>query len=397
MPTHDIDQILRKLVEMRGSDLHLKADRPPMFRLSSDLVPSEFPVVTDADMEGIIRKLVGDKGFEKLERDFENDANYYIKDVARFRVNAFKQMGHYGVIMRVIPLKIPTIDEMNLPAVLKDIVNVPQGLILVTGPTGSGKSTTLAAMINELNMSQPLHIITIEDPVEFVYTDAKCTINQRQLGTDVKSLTEALKRALRQDPDVILMGEMRDVETIELATHAAETGHVVFSTLHTNDAKQTLDRIVDTFPPDAHHQIRAVLSMTLQAVISQRLVKKADGTGRVASQEILINSPNVRDLIAAGKVGDIEKAMKEGGFYRMQTFNMSLAKYVKDNIVTEEEALATTTNSNDLKLTLRGISSGAATMETLGAQKKAEDAKKAADDAKKAETKAGGMKISKGY
>jgi twitching motility protein PilT len=356
----DIDAILKDLVGRRGSDLHLKVGRPPMMRISSDLLPSEYPAVDDDSMRSMMVQLIGEEGWKRLERDFEVDASYEIADVARFRVNAFKERGRYGAALRFIPLTTPTLDGMGLPAVLKDICQAPQGLVLVTGPTGSGKSTTLAAMMTYINDTSPLHIVTIEDPIEFVYTDKQCTIRQRQLGTDVKSLAEALRRVLRQDPDVILMGEMRDPETIDLALHAAETGHLVFSTLHTNDAKQTIDRIISTFPTDAHEQIRAQLALALQAVVSQRLVRRADGSGRTAAMEIMINSPNIRELIQEGKTNSIEKAMAASGdFYRMQTFNQALAKLVQDRVVAEQEALGVSTNPNDLKLMLRGVQTAA--------------------------------------
>jgi twitching motility protein PilT len=310
-------------------------------------------------MEAVLRQLVGDKGWTRLVEEYEVDASYEIKDVARFRLNAFKEREKFGAALRVIPLTSPTIDGMGLPAVLKDICQAPQGLVLVTGPTGSGKSTSLAAMISHINDTQPLHIVTIEDPIEFVYTDKMCTIRQRQLGNDVKSLSEALRRVLRQDPDVILMGEMRDPETIELAMHAAETGHLVFSTLHTNDAKQSIDRIMTTFPSDAHGQIRAQMALALQAVVSQRLVKRADGNGRIAAMEIMINSPQIRELIQEGKTSSIEKAMASSGdYYRMQTFNQSLAKLVNERTISEAEAMAVSTSPNDLKLLLKGVSSG---------------------------------------
>jgi twitching motility protein PilT len=357
--TYPLDEILRQLVERGGSDLHLKIGRPPLFRLSSDLVPSDFPVLDEPTMQAILRKLLGKQGFLDLLENFEHDCSHLVPSLARFRVNAFKRMGVFGAALRAIPLATPTIESLALPAVLKDICRSSQGLVLVTGPTGSGKSTSLAAMIDYLNETQPLHIVTIEDPVEFVYTDKKSTINQRQLGSDVKSLKEALRRVLRQDPDVILMGEMRDAETIELAMHAAETGHLVFSTLHTNDAKQTLDRIVDTFPVDAAHQVRSMLAMTLQAVVSQRLVRRADGKGRVAAFEILINAGNIRELIAEGKTSSIEKAMAQAGeYYRMQTFNQSLAKLVLSKTITEEEAMAAATNPGDLRLLIKGVTSG---------------------------------------
>jgi twitching motility protein PilT len=355
----DIDAILKELVARRGSDLHLKVDRPPLMRISSDLLPSEFPPISEEDMHAVLQRLVGEPGWTRLQQEFEVDASYEIKDVARFRLNAFKERGRFGAAMRVIPLVTPTIDGMGHPAVLKDICQAPQGLVLVTGPTGSGKSTTLAAMISHINDTQPLHIVTIEDPIEFVYTDRMCTIRQRQLGNDVKSLAEALRRVLRQDPDVILMGEMRDPETIELAMHAAETGHLVFSTLHTNDAKQTVDRVIDAFPGDAHGQVRAQLALSLQAVVSQRLVRRADGSGRVAAMKVMINSPQVRELIQEGKTTSIEKAMgASGDYYRMQTFNQALAKLVSDRTITETEATAASTSPNDLKLLIKGVSSG---------------------------------------
>jgi twitching motility protein PilT len=366
----DIDAILKELVTRRGSDLHLKVGRPPLMRISSDLLPSEFAPTSAPDVEAILRKLLGDPGWTKLEAEFEADASYEIPGIARFRLNAFRERGQFGAALRVIPLTTPTIDGLGHPAVLKDICQVPQGLVLVTGPTGSGKSTTLAAMISHINETQPLHIVTIEDPIEFIYSDKKCTIRQRQLGTDVKSLGEALRRVLRQDPDVILVGEMRDPETIELALHAAETGHLVFSTLHTNDAKQTLDRIVDTFPAEGHGQIRAQLALALQAVISQRHVRRADGSGRVAAMEVMINSPQIRDLVAEGKTASIEKAMAQSGdYYRMQTFNQSLAKLAMSKTITEEEALGASTNPGDLKLLLKGVlSSGTATQRATEAR-----------------------------
>jgi len=357
-----IDAVLSDLILRGGSDLHLKIGRPPLFRVSSDLSPGSQPPLTEADMNAVLRTVLGRPGFRLLQEEFECDASYELPGVARFRVNAFKRMGQFGAAFRAIPLAIPSLDRMGLPPVLKDICKAPQGMVLVTGPTGSGKSTSLAAMVDYLNQTQPLHIVTIEDPVEFVYTDALSTITQRQLGSDVKSLHEALRRALRQDPDVILMGEMRDRETMELAMHAAETGHLVFSTLHTNDAKQTLDRIVDAFPAESSHQVRSMLALTLQAVVSQRLVRRADGKGRVAAVEVMINSPNIRELIAEGKTSQIEKSIAASGdFYKMQTFNQALARLIQSRTITEEEGMGASTSPSDLKLILRGISGGSAT------------------------------------
>ncbi|HEY3227375.1 MAG TPA: type IV pilus twitching motility protein PilT [Planctomycetota bacterium] len=354
----DINTLFRDLLDRRGSDLHLKIGRPPLMRLSGEIVPTDGPAITGPDLEGILNQLLGADGLARLQKDGETDAAYAIPDLARFRVNAFRRMGQFGVIARAIPLQVPTLDSMNLPPAIKDLLHVPQGLILVTGPTGSGKSTTLACMIEHLNQTQPLHVITLEDPIEFVYTDAQCEVTQRQLGTDVATLQEGLRRILRQDPDVILIGELRDRETIETAMHAAETGHLVLSTLHTNDAKQTIDRIIDTFPADGRDHIRSMLSLTLHAIISQRLMRRASGGGRVAAMEILINTPNVRELIQAGKIREIEGAMKAGEYYRMQTFNQALARLVHEGAITEEEAASSSTNPNELKMILRGITSG---------------------------------------
>jgi twitching motility protein PilT len=360
----DVDAVLARLVQQQGSDLHLKVGRPPLFRLAGSLLPSEFPPLNAQDLEVSVKKLVGTSQWERLQSEWECDSGYTLAGVGRFRINVFRQQGETSLVARSIPLKPPTIEQMDLPAVLKDIVGAPQGLILIVGPTGSGKSTTLAAMIDYLNQTQPLHIITIEDPIEFVYTDSKCTISQRQLGSDVKNVHEALKRAMRQDPDCILVGEMRDRETIELAMHAAETGLLVFSTLHTNDAKQTLDRIIDAYPPEQHAQIRAMLALTLHAVISQRLLPRADGKGLASAMEVMINSPAIRELIAAGKTREIDKVIAtSGSFYKMQTFNQSLFKLVQDKIITEEVALASSTAPGDLKLLFHGI--GSSTTEVM--------------------------------
>jgi twitching motility protein PilT len=362
-----VDEILADLALSGGSDLHIKVGRRPLYRVAGDLMESRFPILDEDDVRGILLQICGVEGFKSLERDLEYDTAYLLPEIARCRVNAYKRMGQYAAAFRMIPLIIPTIDLMHLPPVLREICKAPQGLVLVTGPTGSGKSTSLAAMMDHVNENESLHIITIEDPIEFVYTDKRCSIDQRQLGADTRTLHEALRRVLRQDPDIILVGEMRDRESMELAMHAAETGHLVFSTLHTNDAKQTIDRIIDTFPPDATHQIRAMLALTLHAVISQRLVKRADGKGRTAAVEVMINSPQIRDLITEGKTTAIEKAIgSSGDFYQMQTFNQSLFKLTQDGTIEWDEALACSTNPNDLKLMLKGIGSGSATPRPSG-------------------------------
>ncbi len=351
----DMSTLFREQVEHDASDLHLKIGRPPIFRLVGEMTVSDHPEVTAEDMDTALKQLLGEDGYRKLQDEGEADFSYLFPGVARFRINAFRHLGQLSLAARAIPIQPPTFDSYPLPPVLRDLVTAPQGLILVTGPTGSGKSTTLACMIEHLNQTQPLNIITLEDPVEFVYTDQRSTIRQRQVGTDVQNFHEALRRVLRQDPDVILIGELRDRETVEMALHAAETGHLVLSTLHTNDAKQTIDRIIDIFPAETRDHIRSMLSLTLHAVLSQRLVSRKDRSGRVVAMEVLVNNPHVRDLIAQNKIREIDAALKAGQHYRMQTFNQSLAKLVQDGLVKEEDAMSTSSNPNELQQLLRGI------------------------------------------
>jgi len=355
-----IDDYLRDMAAKNASDLHLKSGRPPILRIHGDLAPTDAPAMTDEEIEALVFSLMSEEQVREFKARWEMDLAYAITDLARFRVNAFYQLGHIGAAFRLIPYQVPTIDELGLPSMLKNVILRRQGLVLVTGPTGAGKSTSMAAMIEHLNAELPRHVVSIEDPVEFVYQDKKATINQRQIGTDTKSFIEALKRVLRQDPDVILMGEMRDRSSMEFAMHAAETGHLVMSTLHTNDARQTLDRVVDSFPTDAHRQIRSLFSLTLLAVLSQRLVRRKDGNGRVAAFEILVNSPNIAELIREGNTKDIDKAIAKGReFYRMQTFNQHLCEMVLAGTISQEEALRTSSHPSDLRLMLRGVGIGA--------------------------------------
>jgi twitching motility protein PilT len=346
-----IEELLKVLVEKGGSDLHLKFNRPPLMRIKGELVPSDLPVISKDEMKAMLHSMLTELQIKKLENERELDFSFFVEGLARFRGNIFHQMGHLGAVFRAIPMRIKTVEELNLPSVLNDLVQRKQGIILVTGPTGSGKSTTLAAMIHRINETRHDHVITIEDPIEFVHTDKLCVINQREIGNDTKSFSEALKRALRQDPDIILVGEMRDPETISIAMTAAETGHLVLSTLHTNDAKQSIDRIIDTFPPEQQHQVRMQLAMTLYATVSQRLVRTSDGKGRVAAFEIMINTPTIRKLIEEGKIGMIDKIMAESAsLYKMQTYNQHLFQLVKDGIITREDALSISLNPNDLKI-----------------------------------------------
>lgn len=347
----NVGEYLKVLIEKGGSDLHLKVGRPPLMRIKGELLPSEYPPIKKEEIRNLLFPMLTEMQVRKLETERELDFSFLIEGLARFRGNIFLQMGNFGAVFRVIPVEIKTIDQLGLPQILKELVFKNQGIILVTGPTGSGKSTTLAALIDYLNENRLCHIIAIEDPVEFVHRDKKCVINQREIGFDTRSFSEALKRALRQDPDIILVGEMRDPETISIAMTAAETGHLVFSTLHTNDAKQSIDRIIETFPPEQQHQVRMQLAMTLCATLSQRLIKRSDGSGRVAVMEVMINTPTIKRMIEEGKVGAIDKAIHDAAsLYKMQTMNQDLFRLVKEGVIMKEDALSFSNNPNDLRI-----------------------------------------------
>jgi len=355
-----IDALLTELSEKNGSDLHLKVGRPPLMRINGLLKPTDKPPITEEELNSMLFEIMSERVQKRFEEDCEADFAYHLGELARFRVNVYRQRGIMGAVMRLIPLKIPTIDELGLPPILKEIALKNRGLVLFTGPTGCGKSTSMASMIDYMNHRRWRHVVSVEDPIEFVYTDDKCTINQRELGTDTKNFDEALKRILRQDPDVVLMGEMRDVKTMEFGLHASNTGHLVFSTLHTNDCKQTLDRLLLGFAQGSEVLIRQRLAQALLAVISQRLCKRADGNGRVAAVEVMVNTPHIQQLLIEGKVGEIEKAMKSGEkFYGMQTFNVHLAQLVHEGVITEQEAMENSSSPTNLKLLLKGFASGA--------------------------------------
>jgi twitching motility protein PilT len=352
----NLEELLYALVERRGSDLHLKVGRPPLFRISGDLLATSYPEIVRQEMQEGMLKIMPAAVKRRFEKTLEVDFAHEVAGVGRFRVNAFVQRQEIGAAFRHIPLEVPTVEQMGLPDVLKDIGNHQNGLVIVTGPTGSGKSTTLASVIQHINQTRPVHIITIEDPIEFVYVDELATINQRELGVDTFELMAAMRSALRQDPDVILMGEMRDQQTMEFAITAAETGHLVFSTLHTNDAKQTLDRIIDAFSKSEFSgQVRTQLALTLRAVVCQRLMKRADGSGMTPAIEILVNSPNVRQMLMDNNTQELDKVMQNDTYYGMQSFNQALLRLVKDGVVTEAEALSTSSTPEDLKLGLRGV------------------------------------------
>ncbi len=342
-----IDNLLRELVAADASDLHLKANNPPLMRIRGDLVRTEHPALDDATTHKLLLSILTPEKRERLDTFKEVDLSYFVPGLSRFRVNMFWQRGHIGAVFRVIPFKIRTIDELGLPPVTKKISLLPRGLVLVTGPTGSGKSTSLAAMIHHININRRTHIMTIEDPIEYVHQDRESVINQRELGTDTHSFADALKHVMRQNPDVILVGEMRDLETIQLAITAAETGHLVFSTVHTVDAAQTIDRIVDVFPPSQQAQIRTQLSVTLVAVVSQTLLPTLDGKGRIAAFEVMTATPSIRTMIRDGKTHalyhDIQTGLEDG----MQTLDGHLLKLVKEGRIDFDHALAKSSNASE--------------------------------------------------
>lgn len=336
----NIDDLLRDLVGREASDLHLKAGQPPIMRIHGDLVRADYPPLTVEEAQNLLLGMLSEDRKKKLFEIRELDLSYYVQGLARFRVNLFWQRHKLGAVFRVIPYKIRSIDELRLPQVTKKLSLLPRGLILVTGPTGSGKSTSLAGMIHHINENQKCHIMTIEDPIEYVHEDRQSIVNQRELGTDTFAFHEALRHVMRQNPDVILVGEMRDLETIKLAITAAETGHLVLSTLHTVDAAQTIDRIVDVFDPDQQPQIRTQLSVTLQGIVSQALVPTKDGKGRVGAFEAMVVTPSIRTLIRDGKTHQLYSEIQTGSEFGMQTLDGDLLRLTKDGYVTYENAIA---------------------------------------------------------
>jgi twitching motility protein PilT len=334
----DIDQLLTECVRRYGSDLHIKADTPPLVRIWGDLYRADLPPLTAAEARELVYSVMSEEQIALFERDWEMDLGYDVKGVGRFRVNAFVQRGCVGAVFRAIPLRISTMEELGLPAVCKYFADRPRGLVLVTGPAGCGKSTTQAAMLDYINATYPCHIVTVEDPIEFVHEDKRALVNQRELGADTLSFANALKYVLRQDPDVVLIGEMRDLETVQLAITASETGHLVLGTLHTTDAVQTVDRAIDIFPTHQQQQIRMQLSVNLLGVISQILVKRADGRGRVAAFETLVAIPAVRSSIRERKTHQIASVIQTGVKQGMMTLDQSLAGLVRSGMVTYDEA-----------------------------------------------------------
>ncbi len=357
-----IDELLRLAIERHASDLHLKVGNYPHLRVDGELVSlSDLPRVSAEDMLNMAFSMMSNRQKQKFKEMTELDMAYGVAGLGRFRVNVFQQRGNVGLVLRVIPTKIRALEELYLPKIIDDICEEARGLVLVTGVTGSGKSTTLAAMIDRINSSRPEHIITIEDPIEFLHRDKKGFVNQREVEVDTPSFGSALRASLRQDPDVILVGEMRDLETIGTALHAAETGHMVFSTLHTLDAVETINRIISVFPPPEQKQVRMQLAATLKAVVSQRLVRKGDGNGRVPAVEVLISTAYIRECIMTPeKTRHIPEALSAGvSQYGMQTFDQSLYDLFQQDLITYEMALENATNPDDFKLKVQGIGSTA--------------------------------------
>jgi twitching motility protein PilT len=363
----DIDHALRTLVEREGSDLHIKVESPPVARMHGELVPLEgFGKLSPQDTEKAFHDIAEVRSLTEFEEDGEADFSYSLSGVSRYRVNAFRQRGSISIVCRAIPYEIRSIEELGLPDVVRDLAEEARGIILVTGTTGSGKSTTLAAMIDHINRSRSHHIVTLEDPIEYLHADKQSIVNQREVGSDTKSFARAMRRVLRQDPDVILIGEMRDEETVRTALSAAETGHLVLSTVHTLDATETVNRIIDFFPPHLQHQARVMLAGTLRGAIAQRLVPDVTGEGRVPASEVMIVTGRVQDLILnPEETGKLTEVIAEGEYYGMRTFDQSLLTYAMEGRITEQTALEYASSPHDFKLMLAAGGQRASGIEQL--------------------------------
>ena len=350
-----INQLLAEMVEAGASDLHLSSGLPPCIRIDGALRPMDgHNVLTPSETRRLVYGILAQRQREKFEAELELDTSHSVPNVGRFRLNVFVQRDSVGAVLRAIPFKIVPLDRLGIPQVVADLAKLPRGLVLVCGPTGSGKSTTLASVIDIVNTTRPDHIMTVEDPIEFVHSHKRCVVNQREVGEDTKSFANALKHVLRQDPDVILVGEMRDLETISTALTAAETGHLVFGTLHTQDAPQSIDRVIDVFPAHQQQQIRVQLAAALQAVVCQTLLPRLGGRGRAVAAEVLIATPAVRNMIREGKVHQIYSAMQGGGKFGMQTMDQSLADLVRNSKVSLEVALERCHHEDELRRLVAG-------------------------------------------
>lgn len=358
MPKRDsmatIDELFKLMVEQKASDLHITSGAPPYLRLHGNMVPLNYRELSNQDIQGLVFEILSEKQKKTFVEKWELDCAYQVPGLGRFRVNVFMQRKGLGAVFRVIPEKILTPQELNLPSAIMDLIEVDRGLILVTGPTGSGKSTTLAALIHHINMTREAHILTVEDPVEFVHQNIKALVNQREVGSHTKTFANALKAALREDPDIMLVGELRDLETISLALTAAETGHLVFGTLHTNSAAKTIDRIIDVFPAGQQQQIRTMLSESLRGVVAQTLFSKADGQGRIAAYEILRNTKAVANLIRENKIHQIASTMQTGTSAGMILFEKYIDDLVKTGKVSANDARTFLGKDTEVTLAQKG-------------------------------------------
>jgi twitching motility protein PilT len=345
----DFSEALKETVRLDASDLHIAVGAPPTVRVRGQLQRLDAPPLNSQDTRELVYSILTNDQRKKLEVDWQVDLSYSVPNLGRFRVNAYVQRASIGAAFRLIPAKIKTIEELGLPPVMHDLSKKPRGFVLVTGPTGSGKSTSLAAVIDEINRARKEHIMTIEDPIEFLHLHKNCIVNQREIGNDCQSFELGLKAALRQDPDVILVGEMRDLETISTALTAAETGHLVFATLHTQDTAQTIDRIIDVFPPHQQQQVRVQLSVALQGIVTQQLLPTADGSGRVACTEVLMLTPAVRNLIREGKTHQIYSVLQTSGGKGMQSMDAALAQLVRKGKITRELAESRSSSPDELR------------------------------------------------
>jgi len=345
----DMAEILKEVLNREASDLHLAVGVPPVVRIDGHLQNLDYPILSPNEARELIYSILSQDQRQKLETDWEVDFSYSLYGQARFRVNAYFQRGTLGAAFRLVPVAIKTVEELGLPKVIHSFCHKPRGFVLVTGPTGSGKSTTLASIIDEINEKRADHIVTIEDPIEFLHQHKRCVVNQREVGTDTKAFPAALRSALRQDPDIILIGEMRDLETIQIALTAAETGHLVFATLHTQDCPQTIDRMIDVFPPHQQEQIRVQIAATLEGIVTQQLLPKACGQGRIAACEVLITTPAARNLIREGKTYQLYTVMQTGAQQGMQTMNSSLADLVRRGQITRDMAIRRSSVPDELE------------------------------------------------
>ena len=361
--TFDYKSVLQHMIQANASDLHLKVGRPPTLRVDGQMVNLDMPALKQEDLRSLAEQIMAPKNIKEFSEQKESDFALAVPGIGRFRVNAYQQRGTIAYAMRSVPFQAKTIAELNLPEACERIALMPRGLILVTGITGSGKSTALASMLHYINQQRQANIITIEDPIEFLHRDIKSSINQREVGTDTNSFSQALRRVLRQDPDVLLVGEIRDLETLDIALKAAETGHLVFSTLHTTDAAQTINRILSFYPPHQQTEVRFMLSSALRAIISLRLVRRADKKGRVPAAEVLVNTEAVRDQMRdMSKAMSIPQLIKEGAVpYGMQSFDQSLMNWYQKGVITYDDALFAATNPAEFSLRTQGISASSDT------------------------------------